>query len=157
MPTELTAFSWLLGSWVGVGTGQYPTIEDFTYTETVTFGHVGKPFLAYQQRTMSPAGLPMHAEMGYLRPVGADTAELVIAQPTGIAEIHTGSMLTAADGSVEFRFASATIASTPTAKRVDEVRRTIRWHGDVLSYELDMSAVGEPLQFHLSARLQRSS
>ena len=82
----------LLGTWRGAGRGDYPTIEAFTYTEEVTIGHAGKPFLAYNQRTKGAAGTPLHAECGYWRPAGERGLELLIVHPSGIAEVLVGEV-----------------------------------------------------------------
>src|SRR4051812_14828215 len=82
----------LLGTWVGRGAGEYPTIQPFEYLEEVVFTHVGKPFLVYRQKTKSVAdGKPLHAEAGFLRVPQPGHVELVLAHPSGITEIEVGS------------------------------------------------------------------
>jgi hypothetical protein len=147
----LQPIAFLLGTWRGSGRGDYPTIEGFTYEEEVAFTHVGKPFLFYRQRTWGADGLPLHTEAGYLRPVDGGSAELVIAQPTGITEIHAGPV----EGTT-LRLRSLHVGRTPTAVEVRSTARTITVDGDELSYLLDMAAVGQPLQFHLEATLRRT-
>lgn len=142
----------LTGTWQGSGKGHYPTIETFSYEETTVLNRLpGKPILAYTQRTRSSVGKPLHAEAGFYR-FEADRVELVIAQPTGIAEAHHG---TVADNRIAFEQTGMVL--TPTAVEVKEVRRVIDVEGDLMTYRLDVAAEGRPLILHLEARLQRTA
>ena len=108
----------LLGTWAGQGEGEYPTIEPFDYFEEVTFGHVGKPFLTYSQRTKArDDGRPLHAETGYVRVPSAGRVELVLAHPTGITEMGEGT-LSAQGTTIEMDLAATTIGRTASAKEV---------------------------------------
>jgi len=150
---EIAHLSFLLGEWHGTGEGEYPTIEPFAYNEQVEFRHVGKPFVSYVQRTKHAAtGQPLHAESGYLRPVGVDRIELLVVQPSGIVEMHDGSVDV---GAQTIELAATHVLTTPTAKAVSAVQRNITVTGDSLSYTVNMGAVGQPLQHHLAATLQR--
>lgn len=146
------ALEFLLGTWEGEGRGEYPTIESFTYREHVTFSHVGKPFVFYQQKTSSPQGQPLHAEVGYFRVPESGVVELVIAQPTGMAEMHTGRVV-----GTDIELSAQEVVRTPSAKSVTAVKRSISVDGDVMKYRLDMAAVGQPIQFHLEATLRRAT
>jgi hypothetical protein len=152
---DVAALAPLLGTWEGEGSGEYPTIEDFEYRESVTFSHVGKPFLAYAQRTWHPvSGLPMHSETGYLRVPRPGSIEIVMAQPTGLAEIYEGAVV-GGDAPLVIDARSTSISATPTAKEVTITERTISVTGDDLHYTFRMAAVGQSLQHHLSATLHR--
>ncbi len=147
---SLVPLAGLVGTWRGRGEGHYPTIEDFAYLEEVTFGHVGKPFLAYTQRTRdADGGQPLHTEAGYLRlPEGGP--ELIIAQPTGITEVYTGTL---ADGVLDLRCDAP--GRSPTAKAVHALRRRFVLDGDTLSYDLWMAHADTPETHHLQAYLTR--
>ena len=146
----------LLGTWDGEGTGEYPTIDDFSYVESITFAHVGKPFIAYTQRTRHPeTGAPMHAETGYLRVPRPGSIEIVMAQPTGLAEIYEGAVV-GGEAPLVIDVRSTSIGSTTSAKEVTITERTISIVGDALQYTFRMAAVGQPLQHHLSASLHRT-
>jgi hypothetical protein len=152
----IAALAPLLGTWAGAGHGDYPTIESFGYLEEVTFGHTGKPFLTYGQRTRSEAGAPLHAETGYLRTPAPQRVELILAHPTGITEIDEGT-LTDRDGVLHIEVHSTTVGLSASAKDVMALRRSITVSGDELHYTVLMAAVGQPLVHHLTATLHRRS
>ncbi|HEX5253847.1 MAG TPA: FABP family protein [Mycobacterium sp.] len=159
MPTDLhpdlAALAPLLGTWAGQGAGKYPTIPPFDYLEEVVFAHVGKPFLAYGQKTKAVAdGKPLHAETGYLRVPQPGRVELVLAHPSGITEIEVGTYSVSGD-LIEMQMSTTAVGLTPSAKEVTALGRSFRIDGDELSYTVQMGAVGQPLQDHLDAVLHR--
>lgn len=154
LAANLAPVSALLGTWKGEGSGSYPTIEDFSYTEEVTFTDVGKPFLLYVQRTWNPAGSPMHTETGYLRVPSEGSVEFVLSQPTGQAELAEGTLTAEADTLViELE---AQVLNTATAKHVENTRRRYRLTGDTLTTTFEMAAVGQPMTHHLGSEMRRA-
>ncbi len=147
-PTE-GPLAFLLGTWRGKGTGHYPTIDDFSYEEEVTFSSNGKPFLIYTQKTWAPDGSPLHGESGYLRPAPSGI-EFVLAHPFGAVEICEGTLL-----DHRFDLASTSVTSTSTAAPVSSTRRVIEVSGDSLHYDFYMATPEVPLEHHLEASLTR--
>ena len=143
----------LLGEWEGEGEGAYePGVAPFRYREQVRFWHSGKPFLAYTQRTVAlDDGRPLHAEMGFWRSLEDGAVELVLAHPTGFAEICLGAVT-----GQRIALRSFAVERTPTAKDVTALEREIEVDGDELRYRLGMGMHGEPARWHLSATLRRS-
>jgi hypothetical protein len=147
----LEPLAFVLGTWKGKGVGVYPTIENFEYLEVAGFTHVGKPFIAYTQRTRDAStGEPLHTETGYLRPVDDSRAEFMVAQPSGIVEVLDVEIRATA-----LRMSSTTVVQTPTAKDVAAVIRQLSVTRDEMRYAVQMAAVGQEMQIHLEAVLTR--
>jgi hypothetical protein len=142
----------LPGVWRGDGDGHYPTMEPFAYREELTFTRLpGKPIVGYAQRTWR-AGTdePLHAECGYVR-VDGRRAELVIAQPTGFAEVHHA---VGVDG--VYPFGVTALGRTASSLAVDTVRRRWELRGDTLIVDLWMSYAGVVDGHHLRSELRRA-
>ena len=146
-----------VGVWRGRGRGGYPTIQDFTYAQEVRFSHDGRPFLAYESRTWilhdesGDAVRPAAREVGWWRPVGdTDEIEALITEPTGVMELYLGKI----DG-LKIEMVTDAVMRTSTAKEVTGAHRLYGIVEGALMYAIDLAAVGQPLQSHLSARLER--
>jgi hypothetical protein len=152
MPSDDGRLSFLLGAWTGEGRGLWDSDDPFIYSERVFFTSDGRPFVSYTQATWAPDGRPLHSETGYLRPGPEGRIELVLAQPTGIVEVDTGSE---SQGVIELR--SVAVQRTPSALPVREVSRRLLVTGDTLSYELAIAMNDEKLAPHLTGSLTRQS
>ncbi|MDQ3662045.1 MAG: FABP family protein [Actinomycetota bacterium] len=147
---NLSALSFLLGTWGGRGEGHYPTIEPFSYTEEARFWHAGKPTLFYAQRTWSQRdSAPMHAESGFLRVGPQGVVELVLAHSFGIAEVSEGKLT---GSRLDLR--SRDLIPSSSAKHVEALRRSLEVSGGLLNYTIDMAVSGYELQRHLTAELR---
>jgi hypothetical protein len=145
-----------VGVWRGRGRGGYPTIDDFTYGQEVRFSHDGRPFLAYESRTWildddDKPVRPAAREVGWWRPVGdTDEVEVLITEPTGVMELYLGKV----DG-LKVELVTDAVMRTATAKDVTGAHRLYGIVDGALLYAIDLAAMGQPLQSHLSARLER--
>ncbi len=152
----LVPVAWLLGTWRGLGVGGYPTVEEFRFSQELSFAEVpGKPFLHHFSRSwlLDDEGTevrPLAQETGYWRP-GADGAlEVVLAHPTGFVEIWLGTA-----ESAKIELSTDVVARTDTAKSYTAGHRLYGLVDGELLWAFDMAAVDEPLQPHLSAKLRR--
>ena len=163
VPVPLRPWSWLIGHWIGVGTGQYPTIEDFRFGQEVTFSTDGRPFLSYWSRSwlLDDAGervRPLAMEAGFWRPKDDNAVEVTLAHPSGFAEIWYGSLeITGLENATitgaRAQLTTDVIARTRTAKEVSSGQRLYGLVDGRLLWTYDMAAVGQSMVNHLAATL----
>jgi hypothetical protein len=149
---DLGRLAELLGSWSGEGHGSIDGGPEFRYREELTFGHNGKPFLSYLQRTRAvDDGRPLHTEAGYWRAADGQV-EVVLAHAIGVVEVELGRW----EGD-RLQLRNQTIQLTPAAKQVTALERDFELAGDELRYELRMSRDGGAARWHLAAQLHRAA
>jgi hypothetical protein len=155
LPDLVRPFAFLLGTWRGEGVGGYPTISggDFRYGQELTFHCPGKPLLAYTSRSWAlDDERPLSLETGFWRPTGDGQIEVVLTLASGLVEVLYGGLVSGPAGD-HLEIESDLIGHTATAKQVDKDKRMYAVRAGKLMYAMEMAALGQPLQPHLSAAL----
>jgi THAP4-like, heme-binding beta-barrel domain len=155
MPRELAPLAWLIGRWEGAGVVGYPTIESAHFGQEIEVTHDGRPFLEWHSRTWLLDALgqkvrPLAKEVGFWRPLPDNEVELLLAHPTGIVELYHG---TTSPAKIELR--TDAVVRSPHAKEYAAASRLYGYVNSNLLWAMDMAAMGEPLQSHVSAELKR--
>ena len=160
IPTDLhpdcVPLAFLLGRWEGRGHGAYPTIESFEFGQEIVFSHNGKAFLYYTSRTWlidseGTAIRPLAMETGFWRPQPDGGLEVVLAHPTGVAEIYYGTI-----DKAKVELTTDLVARTVTAKEYAAGQRLYGLVEGALLWTFDMAAEGQDLQSHLWGKLERA-
>ncbi len=147
--------AWLLGTWQGNGHGDYPTIEPFQFGQELIFTHDGRPFFHYFSRAwiVDENGEKVRdaaLETGFLRCRPEGKLELLLAHNTGFVEIWYGEAEPAQVRAGDRRRGPHRVGQG--VRRRQAALRQVE--GDLL-YAYDMAAMGQALQPHTWARLQR--
>ena len=155
LPPALAPLAWLIGEWEGAGVVGYPTIESAHFGQEISVTHDGRPFLEWQSRTwlLDEQGnkvRPLARELGFWRPLENNEVELLLTHPTGIVEMYHG---TTSPAKIELRTDS--VVRSPHAKEYNAAARMYGLVNSNLMWVMDMAAVGQPLQSHVSAELKR--
>ena len=157
LPERLRPLAWLIGRWEGAGVVGYPTIESVNFGQEIECTHAGRGFLEWHSHTWlldQESGekvRPLATELGFWRPSeDGREVELLLAHPFGVVELYFGSMEPA---KVQLRTDS--VVRSPDAKEYNAGTRLYGLVESQLMWVMDMAAVGQPLQSHVSAQLKR--
>ncbi|WP_353509513.1 FABP family protein [Intrasporangium sp.] len=148
--------AWLIGRWEGAGVLGYPTIESAHFGQEVEVTHDGRPFLKWESRSWildSETGArvrPAAMESGFWRPLPDGEVELLLVHPSGILELYYGTMEPA-----RIQLKTDGVMRSPRAKEYNAATRMYGLVESQLMWAMDMAAVGQELQSHLSATLKR--
>jgi len=150
---DVKAISFLLGTWRGRGSGEWPGADPFEYEEEMTFGEglAAFEFLTYVQRAWKPGTEEiLHREVGFWRAFAGGVVDVSLAHPIGVTEIGEGKV----EGS-SVRLSSTTVGRASNADQVTALVRRYEVQGDTLTYWLSMATQKVPLTTHLTAKLER--
>jgi len=157
LPPALAPLAWLVGRWEGAGVVGYPTIESANFGHEIVCSHDGRPFLQWQSRTwlLDAAGnqvRPLATELGFWRVLADGEIELLLTHPTGVLEMYVGARHPERP-SVELR--TDGVLRSPAAKEYNAGTRMYGLVNSELWWAMDMAAVGQSMQSHLSGQLKR--
>lgn len=152
---NIECLRWIVGKWESFEvSGQYPTVKEFNFRETIDFESIGQPLINYSSIARNyETGAPMHLERGFLKiKPNTNEAALIASQNSGISTIE--------EGSVEEKVLSletSSICRPSFAKQpfVTKFQRKYWLEEDVLNYEQHMETENTPLQKHLFVKYRR--
>ena len=155
LPSPLVPLAWLIGRWEGAGVVGYPTIDSANFGQEVEFRHDGRPFLHYRSQAwlLDDEGQqvrPLASEVGFWRPGAGGDLEVLLTHPTGFVEIYVGKV----EGP-RVTLETDLVARTTSAKEYTAATRMYGLVDSDLMWVMDMAAVGQPMQSHVSAQLKR--
>ena len=156
LPSALVPLAFLIGRGEGAGVVGYPTIESANFGQEVEFWHDGRPFLHYRSQAwlLDDEGQqvrPLASEVGFWRPGPDGDLEVLLSHPTGIVEIYVGTV----EGP-RITLQSDLVARTTSAKEYTAATRLYGLVDGDLMWVMDMAAVGQTLQSHVSGQLKRA-
>ena len=157
LPPALAPLAWLVGRWEGAGVVGYPTIESANFGQEIVCSHDGRPFLEWHSRTwlLDAAGervRPLAAELGFWRALENGELELVPPHPPGLIAMY---VVRRDPDRPAIPLRTDGVLRSPAAKEYNAGTRMYGLVGSQLLFAMDMAAVGQSLQSHLSAKLQR--
>ena len=157
----IARLSVLLGTWRGEGSGRFPTITAFDYTEECIFtGNDCEPLIHFEQKTWINSNdetncSPLHWESGFVRPIEDGSVEISNAQNGGRVEVLKGAIDESAyfDGILLLKLESILFGNDP---RLIKTTRKYELQRNTLSYLIEMATVRTPnRQQHLEAKLEK--
>lgn len=162
---DIAHLSWLLGTWKGIGRGQYPNTEPFLFEQLLQFASDNRPFLEYRGVSWivdenAERLHPSHTEQGYWRAAPENGVEAMIANPLGICEIWTGQVeVTGLENAritgAKLLLSPASISSSPTAAKVHTAERMYGLRDNRLLMAFDMGADEHAAESHVWISMER--
>jgi hypothetical protein len=148
----LAPFSEWLGSWEGEGHGHWEAEQPFRYRERLAIEAVPtRAILRVTQRTtVFASGDLSHTEMGFLRLFPDQSVELVVADPTGYSEIHTGRL----QGGV-LDLVPHSLSRSPTSRPLHRIQRRLQLDHDSLHTTVAIAVGEETVAPHVESWLHR--
>ena len=142
LPERLRPLAWMIGRWEGAGVVGYPTIESVNFGQEVECRHDGRNFLEWHSHTWlldqetGEKVRPLSTELGFWRP-GEDGRDYGKMEPARVT-LKTDS-----------------VVRSPLAKEYNAGSRLYGLVESQLFWVMDMAAMGQELQSHVSAQLKR--